>query len=69
MRPGGTVIVAAPCPDGLGSDGPFYDLVKEANSPGEVLEKLRQPGFFVHDQMMVGSLGKKKVSRYTSGRC
>ena len=50
VRPGGSVIVAAPCPDGLGSDGPFYDLVKEANSPGEVLEKLRQPGFFVHDQ-------------------
>ncbi len=50
VRLGGTVIVAAPCPDGLGSDGPFYELVKEANSPGEVLEKLRQPGFFVHDQ-------------------
>ena len=50
VRPGGTVIVAAPCPDGLGSDGPFYDLVKEASNPGDVLEKLRQPGFFVHDQ-------------------
>ncbi len=50
VRPGGTVIVAAPCPDGIGSDGPFYELVKEANSPAEVLEKLRQPGFFVHDQ-------------------
>lgn len=50
VRPGGTVIVAAPCPDGVGSDGPFYDLVKEANSPDEVLEKLRQPGFFAHDQ-------------------
>ena len=50
VRPGGTIIVAAPCPDGIGSDGPFYDLVKAANSPAEVLEKLRQPGFFVHDQ-------------------
>ena len=50
VKPGGTVIVAAPCPDGLGSVGPFYDLVKEATSPGEVLEKLRQPDFFVHDQ-------------------
>ena len=50
VRPGGTVIVTAPCPEGIGSDGPFYDLVKAANSPSEVLEKLRQPGFFIHDQ-------------------
>ena len=50
VRNGGTVIIAAPCPEGLGSEGPFYDLVKEAKSPGEVLEKLRQPDFFIHDQ-------------------
>lgn len=50
VKPGGTVIITAPCPDGIGSDGPFYELVKEAASPAEVLKKLRQPGFFVHDQ-------------------
>lgn len=50
VRDGGTVIVTAPCEDGIGSDGPFYQLVSEANSPQEVLEKLRQPGFFAHDQ-------------------
>ena len=50
VKPGGTVIITAPCPEGIGSNGPFYKLVKEANSPSEVLEKLRQPGFFIHDQ-------------------
>ncbi|MEL7568156.1 MAG: nickel-dependent lactate racemase [Dehalobacterium sp.] len=50
VRDGGTVIVTAPCPDGIGSDGPFYQLVSEAKSPEEVLNKLQQPGFFVHDQ-------------------
>lgn len=50
VRDGGTVIVTAPCEDGIGSDGAFYRLVSEAHSPQEVLEKLQQPGFFIHDQ-------------------
>ncbi len=50
VRQGGIVIVTAPCPDGMGSNGPFYELVKEADSPTAVLDKLQQPGFFVHDQ-------------------
>jgi len=50
VKEAGTVIVTAPCPEGIGSDGPFYQLVSEAKSPEEVLNKLQQPGFFVHDQ-------------------
>lgn len=50
VRQGGIVIIAAPCPEGIGSDGPFYELVKEADCPASVLDKLQQPGFFVHDQ-------------------
>jgi nickel-dependent lactate racemase len=50
VRDGGTVIVTAPCEDGIGSDGAFYRLVSEANNPQEVLKKLQQHGFFVHDQ-------------------
>lgn len=50
VRKGGTIIVASPCTEGMGTEGPFYDLIKGAKSPEEVLMKLQQPGYFVQDQ-------------------
>ncbi len=49
VRKGGIVILASPCPEGIG-DGPFHELVREAASPEAILERLSRPGFFIHDQ-------------------
>lgn len=49
VKKGGIVILASPCSQGIG-DGPFYDLVREAQTLDEILKKLSQPGFFIHDQ-------------------
>ncbi len=49
VKRGGVIIVAAPCPEGIG-DGPFYQLVREAATAQEVIDKVAQPGFFMHDQ-------------------
>jgi lactate racemase len=38
---GGTIILAAECREGYPSDSPFERLLRSANSPGEMLEKLR----------------------------
>ncbi len=49
VKRGGVIIVAAPCPEGIG-DGPFYQLVRDAATAQEVIDKVAQPGFFMHDQ-------------------
>lgn len=49
VKRGGVIIVAAPCPEGI-SDGPFYQLVREAATAQDVIDKVAQPGFFMHDQ-------------------
>jgi nickel-dependent lactate racemase len=49
VKRGGVIIVAAPCPEGIG-DGPFYQLVREAATAQDVIDKVAQPGFFMHDQ-------------------
>ena len=41
VAPGGVIILAAACQDGHGGEG-FYRTLAEANSPEEVLEKLRK---------------------------
>jgi nickel-dependent lactate racemase len=49
IRRGGVLIMAAPCEEGIGG-GPFHELMRDADSPEDVLDKISQPGFFVHDQ-------------------
>ncbi len=41
VAPGGVIILAAACQDGHGGEG-FFQTLAEANSPEEVLEKLRK---------------------------
>ena len=41
VAPGGVIIMVAACQDGHGGEG-FYQTLAEANSPEEVLEKLRK---------------------------
>ncbi len=50
VRPGGDIIVAAECWDGVPSHGEYKRLLWEANSPQELLDRVMAPGFRCHDQ-------------------
>jgi nickel-dependent lactate racemase len=53
VRPGGTILMAAGCEDGLPQHGRYADLLKQAGSPQGVLDMLAQPGFSQPDQWQV----------------
>ena len=50
VRPGGDIIVAAECWDGVPSHGEYRRLLWEASSPQELLDRIMAPGFRCHDQ-------------------
>lgn len=50
VRPGGSIIVAAECWDGLPDHGGYRDILRQADSPRALLELLRQPDFRMVDQ-------------------
>jgi nickel-dependent lactate racemase len=50
VRPGGDIIVAAECWDGIPAHGEYRRLLWEAGSPEELLERIMSPGFRCHDQ-------------------
>jgi len=44
LRPGGTMIVASECAEGVPAGASFDKILKEASSPGAILEALSRPG-------------------------
>lgn len=50
VLPGGDIIVAAECWDGIPSHGEYKRLLWEAQSPLDLLERVMQPGFRCQDQ-------------------
>jgi nickel-dependent lactate racemase len=50
VRPGGDIIVAAECWDGIPDHGEYKRLLWEAGSPEELLDRMMAPGFRCHDQ-------------------
>ncbi len=50
VREGGSIIVAAECWDGIPDHGEYKNILHMADSPAELLEVLRQPGFLMVDQ-------------------
>ncbi len=50
VREGGSIIIAAECRDGIPDHGEYKNLLRLANSPAELLEVLRRPGFRMVDQ-------------------
>jgi lactate racemase len=50
VRPGGDIVVAAECWDGIPSHGEYRRLLWEASSPQELLDTVMAPGFRCHDQ-------------------
>jgi lactate racemase len=53
VRPGGVILIAAECWDGIPDHGLYAELLREAGSPARVLEMVRQPGFLEQDQWQV----------------
>lgn len=50
VKPGGTIIIAADCWDGIPDHGLYGKLLREASSPQALLEKICSPGFLEQDQ-------------------
>jgi nickel-dependent lactate racemase len=50
VRPGGDIIVAASCWDGIPDHGEYKRLLWEADSVDELLVRMMAPGFRCHDQ-------------------
>jgi nickel-dependent lactate racemase len=50
VRPGGAIVVAAECWDGIPDHGNYKELLWTAGSPQALLEMIAQPGFFRQDQ-------------------
>lgn len=53
VRPGGAIILAGACEDGLPNHGLYAQLLRDAGSPQGVLDMLAQPGFSAQDQWQV----------------
>lgn len=50
VRPGGAIIIAAECWDGIPEHGRFGQLLRQSSSPQELLARIQSPGFLEHDQ-------------------
>src|SRR6266487_2240581 len=53
VRPGGVIVMASECSDGLPEHGRYKDLLREAPGPEEFLGWLERPGPAQHDQWQV----------------
>jgi nickel-dependent lactate racemase len=50
VRPGGAIIIAASCWDGIPEHGLYGKLLRGSRSPQELLDKVCAPGFLEQDQ-------------------
>jgi nickel-dependent lactate racemase len=50
VRPGGAILCAAECWDGIPDHGLYGQLLREAGSPQELLDRIMEPGFLKQDQ-------------------
>jgi lactate racemase len=53
VKPGGTIVCAAECRDGIPDHGPYGRLLKARRSPEELLAMVEEPGFAEQDQWQV----------------
>jgi nickel-dependent lactate racemase len=60
-RPGGAIIVAAECWDGVPDHGQFGRLLRESRSPAELLARVESPGFASPDQWQVQILAQIRL--------
>jgi nickel-dependent lactate racemase len=50
VRPGGAIIIAADCWDGIPDHGRYGQLLRSASSPRKLLDAITAPGFLQQDQ-------------------
>jgi nickel-dependent lactate racemase len=50
VRPGGAIVIAADCWDGIPEHGLYGQMLKDAGSPLVLLERIQAPGFLMQDQ-------------------
>ena len=50
VRPGGAIVIATECWDGIPSHGLYGELLKNSANPQELLDTILQPGFSRQDQ-------------------
>ena len=69
VRPGGAILAVAECWDGLPEHGLFAQLLRETDSPENLLARVHAPGFACQDQWQVQVLAqillKAEVSVYS----
>jgi nickel-dependent lactate racemase len=53
VSPGGSIVIASECSDGLPAHGGYKDLLRTGVDPETFLAQLAAPGFSVHDQWQV----------------
>jgi nickel-dependent lactate racemase len=53
VRPGGAIIMAARCEDGIPDHGRYLELLMTGGSPQGVLDMIAEPGFTAQDQWQV----------------
>lgn len=53
VKPGGAILIAAECADGLPDHGLYGQLLAEAGSPQALLARIMSPGFLQQDQWQV----------------
>lgn len=53
VKPGGSIVIASECSDGLPAHGGYTDLLRQGGNPDAFLERLFEPDFSVHDQWQV----------------
>lgn len=50
VRPGGAIVIATSCWDGIPDHGLYGTLLRQSRSPRELLERITAPGFLEQDQ-------------------
>jgi nickel-dependent lactate racemase len=58
VRPGGAIIIASQCWDGIPDHGPFGSLLRSFKTPAEMLAAVESPGFASADQWQVQTQAK-----------
>ena len=66
VRPGGAIIIATSCWDGLPEHGLYGKILRESRDPRELLAKIRAPGFLEQDQWQahIQALIQQKAAIY-----
>jgi nickel-dependent lactate racemase len=71
LKPGGGILIAAECWDGIPEHGAFGELLRQARSPEELLRTVRAPGFAREDmweaQLLALVCQKARVYVYSDG--